>query len=225
MISDSDWDVLCALLHEGWPGDFDDETATVWRMMLADFDADQVGRGVTAHMARGGSFRPSVSELVGEIRRDPGKPTFAQVVEAIFGPDGVLSPMTSRARVRRARIAACQLGCDDGWSVDEATNTATPCECRGVSEPVTDEIRLVRADERHRLIGGFVRDQGLARLRRLDLEHPKHGEARRKLLGDAWEEFLDREETREVHQLAGGRRRGELVRFDPAALIERRSAS
>jgi hypothetical protein len=228
MISDLHWDALSAMVDEGWPGKFDDNAAAAWRVLLdqLDADAEDVARGIAACIARGGRWRPAVSEVVTEIRRlrEPAKPTFGDVVNAIYGPDGVLHPMTSRVQERRARIAACDR-CDNGWLCDEESNTARPCECRGVAEPVTDEMRLARADELHPLIGVFVRRQGLSRLSHLDLDEPTYGEANYKRLEDAWKELLDEAETRDVAELVTGGRRGELVRFDPAKLLERRAAS
>jgi hypothetical protein len=161
-----------------------------------------------------GQFPPSAPELAALARRDPSRPTSAEALAAIFGPDGVLHPFTSRAREMRERIAACERGCSDGWLIDDESNTAAPCDCRGMSAAATDAVMLARAADVHPLLAAFVQTQGLDRLRRLDLDDPDWGQARRKQLADEWEEFVDVNETRDVAALTAGRRGG-LGRVDP----------
>lgn len=187
MISQRDWEGLCSLIQEAWPGEFDEHTAKAWRVLLDDFDGAQVLAAVKACLARGGRWRPAVSEIVAEIRRDPGKPTFAEALRLIYGPGGVLR---ARTRVRKAR-----------WELGE-------------HERLNDEAAWECVAVLHPLIGAFVQRQGLERLRAMDLDDPEWGQARRKLLADEWEEFVDVAETRDVAALVAGRR-GELDRFDP----------
>jgi hypothetical protein len=213
-VTRDEWDFLALLVEEWWPGDFGDVTAGAWFSALAGFDHDPVLAALKACLARGSRWRPAVSEILAEIRRDPGRPTLAEALQSIFGPDGVLRPFTSRAREMRARMAACKRGCSDGWLIDDESNSATPCECRGRSAPATEDDMAARAAEMHPLIGAFVQRQGLDRLRSLDLDDPEWGPARRKLLADEWEELVDVAETRDVAALVAGRR-GELGRFDP----------
>ena len=199
---------------------------------IAAYLEELEARGVTAERAlvairscpENQAFPPSAAQLAGLARRNPDEPTFPELLEAIYAADGVLRPRTGRAQAMRARIAACVRGCDDGWVYDEAANANRPCECRGVAEPVTDEMRLARADELHPLIGGFVRAHGLPHLSRLNPDDSQWGEANRRRLKDEWEEFCDREDARDVAQLVVGGRRGELVQFHPGAMLERRTA-
>lgn len=188
MITDNEWEGLCLLVEEWWPGEFTDVTATAWRLALDDFGAEKVLAALTARLALGGRFRPSLAEVFAQIRNDPDKPTFVEAYTAIFGTGGILR---ARTKVRKG-----------SWEAGE----------RG---RLNDEAACQRAGELHRLIGGFVRDQGLDLLRSLNLEDEEWGGARRKLLADDWEEFLDKNEGREGAALAVGGRRGKLGKFDP----------
>jgi hypothetical protein len=187
VISQPEWETLCLLIEEAWPGEFDDHTAKAWRVLLDDFEAGQVLAAVKACIARGSRFRPAVSELVAEIRRDPGKPTSAEALTAIYGRGGVLK---ARTQIRKP-----------SWDAGER-------------DQLNDEAAWERAGELHPLIGALSRTQGLGRLRSLNLEDEEWGEARRKRLADAWEEFVDANETRDVAALVAGCR-DELGRFDP----------
>lgn len=188
MIAPDEWDTLCLLIEEGWPGEFTDASAVAWRLLLDDYDAAQVLMALKALVARGGTFRPSVAELVAQIVQDPDEPTFAEMIQSIFGPGGVLA---ARTAVRKP-----------WWEAGER-------------ERLNDEAALERAAGMHRLIAGFVRDQGLAGLRRLHVDNAEWGAARRKQLANAWEEFCDRAKTRDIAALVSGPRRGRLGRFDP----------
>jgi len=188
MIDEDDWDALALIIEEAWPGEFDDRTSAVWRMLLADFSVDEVSAGIRARLYRGGTFRPSVAELVAEIRRDPGKPTFDEACQLIFGRHGILR---ARTDVRKGR-----------WEPGER-------------QRLNDEAALRRAGELHPLVGAFVRTQGLDRLRRLQLSDDEYGEARRKQLADRWDEFVDASNHRDVAMLTAGRRGERLRRLDP----------
>jgi hypothetical protein len=192
MISSDDWTLLAGLIDEWWPGEFGETAAEAWRVGLEGYESTQVGAALRALLARGGTFRPSVSEIIAEIRRDPAKPTFAEAYTLIFGRDGVLSV---RTRVSKA-----------WWEAGER-------------ERLDDEAKLERARELHPLISAFIHTQGLDRLKRLDIDHPEYGEVRRKQLQGEWEEFCDANETRDVAELVAGRGRGELGRFDPLRVL------
>ena len=194
MIESREWDALCLLIEEAWPGEFDDRAAKAWRLLLDGYTAMQVSDAITGLLARGGTFRPAVSEIIAEIRRDPGKPTFAEACMLIFGRGGVLR---ARTQVRKA-----------SWEAGER-------------DRLDDEAGWQRAGELHPMVGAFVRSQGLDRLRSLRLDDPEYGAARRKQLAVEWEEFADANETRDVAGVVAGRSgRGELGRVDPLCALD-----
>lgn len=138
-------------------------------------------------------FPPSAPELAALARRDPSIPTFAEMLQSIVGSGGVLK---ARAQVRKA-----------SWN-------------DGEREQLDDEAAWRRADELHPLIRPFVEQQSLDRLRSLDLDDPKWGEARRKQLADAWAEHVDTHEHRELVAIATSHR-GRLAKLDPLAALQR----
>lgn len=99
MLSPAEWESLSLLIEEAWPGEFDDHAAKAWRVLLDDFNAAEVLRALKACVAHGGTFRPSVAEVVGEIRRDPSRPTFDEAYRMIYGPGGVLGVKRSGATI------------------------------------------------------------------------------------------------------------------------------
>lgn len=197
MISPPEWDTLCLLIEEAWPYPFDDTTAKAWRLFLDDYTAAQVLAAVKACVARGMLERPSVSALVAEIRRDPSVPTWAEAYTAIFGRGGVLK---ARTRIHKS-----------SWEIGERARA-------------DDESAWEHAGELHHLIGAFIREQGLDRLRSVNLDDFEYGAARRKQLADEWAVFVEKHETRDIAALDAGRR-GELVRFDPLRALPWRAAS
>lgn len=90
MIDPDEWDTLCLLIEEGWPGEFTDAAAKAWRVFLDDYDAGQVLAAVKILVARGGRFRPSVAEVAAQIRQDPSAPTFEEAYALIYSPKGIL---------------------------------------------------------------------------------------------------------------------------------------
>lgn len=187
-----EWESLCLIISAGWPGDFTDSDAMAWRVLLDDYTAPQVLTAVKALVAKGGQFRPSVAEVVAEVRRDPSKPTAAEMVRLIFGSQGVLAARTTERKGR--------------WEAGERDRK-------------DEQAMLDRAFELHPLLGAFVRSQGLRRLRGMDLEGD-YGAAQRKLLEDAWREFTEAHEGREVAQLVAPRRDG-MRALDPLAGLSR----
>jgi len=110
VITDTEWETLCLLIEEAWPGEFDDSAAKAWRVFLGDYDADAVAAGLKACVARGGRFRPAVAEIVAEIRSDPSRPTFDEAYQMIYGPGGVLGFKRSGVTVSPwvvAFVASC----------------------------------------------------------------------------------------------------------------------
>lgn len=194
MITPDEWESLCLLIDEGWPGEFSDASAKAWRLFLDDYDVEQVFVAIKALVARGGTFRPSVAEVVAEIRRDPLRPTFIEMVRLVFGSSGVLR---ARTPVRKA-----------SWEAGER-------------DALDREAMMLRAAQMHPLIGAFVDREGLDRLRALGLDDEEWGEARRRQLQVDWDAFVEAHEGREVAAIASGRR-GELGRFDPLAVLDPR---
>lgn len=84
------WDAFCALLEEGWPGEFDDTARASWRVLLDATPPETAIGALRTLLLEGRRFRPSVSELLAATRRDPGRPTFEEAYRLIWGPRGVL---------------------------------------------------------------------------------------------------------------------------------------
>jgi hypothetical protein len=99
--TNDEWDSLCLLLEEGWPGEFGEGARGAWRVMLNDYTVEEVFRAIKGLVARGGKFRPSVAEVVAEIRQDPSSPTFEECYQLIYGRGGVLRARPERATVIR----------------------------------------------------------------------------------------------------------------------------
>jgi hypothetical protein len=198
MIAEHEWETLSLLIEEAWPGEFDDSAAKAWRVLLDDFDGRQVLLAIKLLVTRGGTFRPSVAEIVAEIRRDPGKPTWSEAAMLIFGKGGILKARTQRTK--------------GSWDAGER-------------EKADDEAAWERAAVLHPLAAAFVRLEGLSRLREVavDLTDPQYGEATRKRLGESWERFCEANEHRDVAALVSGRRGEGLGKLDPLAALGRRA--
>lgn len=76
MISELQWSAIAALIAEWWPGEFSDDAERAWFIAVEAFDAQHVTDALRALLMRGSRFRPSVAELLGELRADPSAPTF-----------------------------------------------------------------------------------------------------------------------------------------------------
>lgn len=175
-----------------------------------------------------GDIPPNAGKVLELARRDLDEPIFEEMIEAVWGQGGVLSPRSAEVKRQRMRIASCSRGCDDGWIVDVEANSATPCECRGVIRATSDEERLERAAEFHPRICGFVHSQGLEHLKALGLDDPtnEHREARRVELRRAWDKFSAQQDRRDVAALVGvAPRRGAVGRPDFARVIEQTSGT
>jgi hypothetical protein len=70
--------------------------------------------------------------------------------------------------------------------------------------------------EAHPLIIGFIERQGLSRLGSLQLDHPAHGELVRKQLCEAWDEYVENFDGRQIAAIASGEGMRQL---DPAASL------
>lgn len=189
----TDWKLVTTALLGSWPS----LVASWGREAIAAYVGELEARGLTPEDALralrmcDAKFPPSAPELAAVARRDASKPTWPEACTAMFGSGGVLR---ARTNVRKA-----------SWEAGER-------------DRLNDDAAWRRAGELHPLIGAFVRAQGLDRLRSLNLEDDEWGGARRKLLADEWETFVEAHATRDVAALAAGRR-GELGRVDPVRAL------
>ena len=76
--TEKQWGATCSLLRSGWPGPFSEGDAVAYRVFLDDYEPAQVRDALKVLVRKGGSFRPSVSELVGAITADPTKPAWPE---------------------------------------------------------------------------------------------------------------------------------------------------
>ena len=137
----------------------------------------------------GSDFPPSAPNLAAAALKDPSAPTFDEAVQII-------------AHVLKARTSVRK----SWWEYGER-------------DALNREAMLERAATVHPKVQRFIRDQSLDRLRRRDLDDPEYGQARRKQLRTAWEEFSETYDGREVASLVSARR-GELGSFDPLAALD-----
>lgn len=189
-----EWTVIAGWIDEWWPGKFEQTAEDAWYVALEGFDAEAVTTGLRSLLARGGAFRPSVAEVVAQIRKDPGAPTFSEMLALVFGPGGVLSARTSDRR--------------SSWGPGER-------------ERADEAAMLERAATMHPRVGAFIQREGLRRLRALNLDDQDVGGIRRHELEERWTQFLEATEDRDVAALAAPRRGGGLARLDPLAALGR----
>jgi hypothetical protein len=202
--TEAQWATLFDLLDNGWPGELEPKQADAYRVLLDRSDPARVWEAVNAlaHAGDHHRFRPTPVEILGAVRRDPGRPTFEEAFQSIFGPRGVLR---ARPMVRRY--------------LDEAER-----------KRMHDEAALTRAATLHPLIGGFVARQGLDRLRHMPVDAPGttdgpgEGHWARKELREAWDRHVDASDGRELAVLASGGRLG-LRQLDPLAALGGRPTS
>jgi hypothetical protein len=196
-MSEATWQAVGRALLGSWP-----ERVTTWgKNGIAAYVEELQARGVTPDAAlvairlcpAGQAFPPSAPQLAGLTRRDPGRPTWPEAYQLIYGPRGVL-----RARPPYP---------PGGWNGNEL-------------EVAQDELAMERAFAFHPLLGAFIRSQGLKRLRLLEVDDPEYGELRRRELGEDWDRFAEANEGREVASLVAGRSGdGRLTRLDPLAAL------
>lgn len=187
-----EWDSFVHLLAEAWHGEFTDETADAWRLLLGDLDPRHALATLRRLLDEGRPHRPSVSEFRAAVRADPGRPTFGEAFQLLYGPRGIL----------RARPAKQVYG------------------DAGEQRRAEAEAAVERAAELHPLVGGFVRAEGLQRLRLLGVDDPDWGGARRRDLERAWDGYVQANEGREVAALTAGTGREGLRRLDPLAGLD-----
>lgn len=80
MWTDDQWTTFCALLEEWWPGDFDESARAAWRVALDGTAPADVSRAAQVLLLKGNRFRPSASEFLAELRRDPSALTFDEAL-------------------------------------------------------------------------------------------------------------------------------------------------
>jgi len=188
--TDREWEMFCALLEEAWPGEFDDEARTSWKILLDDIEPATAISAVKRLLYSGRKFypRPAVSDVLAEIRTDPSLPTFDEAWLLI-----------ERAMVR--------------------TQTPSGLfETPGDMAKAHNELILAALDQHHPAIRSFAERQGLDRLRALQVDDPQWGEKTRRELRETWERHLEATDGREVAALASGRPDG-LKQLDPLASL------
>ena len=99
---DDKWQAIALLLDNGWPGDFDDAAAGAYRALLAGVEPEEILMALRVLVRKGGSFRPSASEIAGQLNADPGRPTWSEAFRLLFGARGLLSVRPERASIGRA---------------------------------------------------------------------------------------------------------------------------
>jgi hypothetical protein len=81
--TEKSWDAFCSLLEHGFPGPFPEEAGDAYRALLGDYEPAEIVKALRSLIRKGGRFRPSASEIVGELTTDPTKPTFTEALSAI----------------------------------------------------------------------------------------------------------------------------------------------
>jgi hypothetical protein len=186
-----DWSIIAGLIDEWWPGEFSQSAEHAWHVALDGYEAEQVTIALRALLARGGTFRPSVAQVVAEIRRDPSKPTFDEALVLI-------------QRALRA------------WNSPLRGDFANEAEMLKARE----QHVIGSAQGVHPLAAAFIHRRGIRQLQKeiAELGDEEYGSLRRRDLQQAWEAHLEAFEGREISALAAGRRDG-LRQLDPLAAL------
>jgi len=184
--TDEQWEAFCGLVEEGWPGEFDDESARSWRILLNDVTPLAASDALKRLLYSGRKFypRPAVSDVLAEIRTDPSLPTFDEAWLLI-----------ERAIVRTQTPSG---------TFDSPSDMAK----------VHNDAVLAALESHHPAIRSFAERQGLDRLRTVQVDDSQWGEKTRRDLREAWERHLEAIDGREVAALASGRPDG-LKQLDP----------
>lgn len=133
-------------------------------------------------------FPPSAAKLAQQARKDPSRPTAEEAIRLV---QHILAARTKEWRTI--------------W--------------RGDDRAKADEWAMIeRAEESHPLVAAFVANQGLSRLRALDLSDGAEPWDRKRFV-EAWEAFVQASEGRAVASLVAGRGSGELGRLEPLSVI------
>jgi hypothetical protein len=88
-VSDNEWQQLVAMLDNWWPGEFTDEAADAYRVLLDAHEARRVVEVLAVRARRGDTFRPSGAELCGALTPDvtSGRGSSAALVAAMRRAD------------------------------------------------------------------------------------------------------------------------------------------
>jgi hypothetical protein len=194
-MTDQEWESICFLVEEWWPpspaeGEFDEHRRRSWRLALDGFEADAIAQAIKALLIAGGKWRPRVAEVIGQLRKDPSKPTFEEAYQLIYGSRGVLraQPIVSIFPSESDRA-------------------------RAYAQAAKDRVAGM-----HPLVAAFVSRYGVDRLRNLEVDHLDYGDLKRRELREAWERHCEALDGRNIAALAAGRR-GEIGRLDPLAAL------
>ena len=103
--TDEQWETFCALMDEWWPGDFGGGARAAWRVALDAVEPAVAAETATRLLHKGQKFRPSASEFLFAVRRDPGQPTWDEAYHLIFGRKGILAAWSDK-RLQAERVNA-----------------------------------------------------------------------------------------------------------------------
>lgn len=96
------WDAIGLLLENGWPGEFTDEAQATYRTLLEDYDPSAILAALKLLVRKGGTFRPSVSEIAAALNADPGRPTWSEAYRLLFGQRGFLTVRPEKSALIQA---------------------------------------------------------------------------------------------------------------------------
>lgn len=182
---DREWEMFCALVEEAWPGEFDDEARTSWRILLDEIESPAAIAAVKRMLYSGRKFypRPAVSDVLAEVRADPSLPTFDEAWTLIL-----------RAINRTHVTGRFREPSDERRAENDAI--------------------LAALDDHHPAIRAFAERQDMGRLRTLPTLDPQWGEKTLRDLREAWDRHLEATDGRQVAALASGQPEG-LKQLDP----------
>lgn len=87
-MNDREWTAISIVLEEGFkhPADrpWNERRKNAYRLMLAEYTADQVEAAIRKLVRTGIPFVPAVPEIVAAIEDDPGMPTWPEVERYLF---------------------------------------------------------------------------------------------------------------------------------------------
>lgn len=193
--SEEQWALLASQLARGFAaGDpFESQDDLVYRSLLDGVvEPEAALRAVRELVAKGTVFRPKPGEIVERCRRDRTTPTFDEMFTLLF----CANPSVLRPRV------------GPGTWPDAASK-----------QREEDAAAWSRIQELHPLIGRFCAQQGLERLRTIQVNDPDSGHWRRDELRASWADLIDAFEDREVAAIALGTGREGIRQLDPLAAL------